>query len=239
MKVDELTQCGSIRLGCLRSVSLLVMAVALNIAAPTTAWASDDPPDPLVGAIGLALDEWSRFAATGDMTAIDTSFVPDGPQWLQFETESTAWSGPANPEPLRFEVRELRLRNLDLSEATVWAQVEASRPGFVSRLFSWDFDLTRNEGRWQVWTVVAAGEPSAAPHTPSTHPPDATETTTATATTRVASELRSLESGVASTGGRPTGIRLPVLSAWIVVITLVGVALAGYMAPRIDRRKEG
>jgi hypothetical protein len=35
------------------------------------------------------------------------------------------------------------------------------------------------------------------------------------------------------------GTRLPALSAWIVVVTLVGVAVAGYMAPRIDRRGEG
>jgi hypothetical protein len=36
-----------------------------------------------------------------------------------------------------------------------------------------------------------------------------------------------------------TGVRLPVLSAWVIVITIVGVALAGYLAPRIDRRREG
>jgi hypothetical protein len=29
------------------------------------------------------------------------------------------------------------------------------------------------------------------------------------------------------------------LSAWVVVVTVIGVAVAGYMAPRIDRRREG
>ena len=35
-----------------------------------------------------------------------------------------------------------------------------------------------------------------------------------------------------------SGVRLPALSAWIVVVTVIGVALAGYLAPRLDRGRE-
>jgi hypothetical protein len=39
-------------------------------------------------------------------------------------------------------------------------------------------------------------------------------------------------------GSSKADVRLPALSAWIIVITVVSVALAGYLAPRIDRRAE-
>jgi hypothetical protein len=210
-------------------------------ALPTSATQSD-VPRPLVDAVSQALGEWGAFASTGDLTALRTGFAAGGPQRRQLEAESATWTDDGASKPLRFVIRELRLRRLGTATATVWAQVEVTRPGFESQRFAWDFDLVLREGRWQVWTVVAARPPDAAPSVSEVAP----ETTATSPSTTVASrsesppETRELAvSPVAEATSPPTGVRLPALSAWIIVITIVGVALAGYLAPRIDRRGEG
>ncbi|HDH26384.1 MAG TPA: hypothetical protein ENH00_09355 [Actinobacteria bacterium] len=199
-----------------------------------------DIPAPLVDTIQQALDEWAEFASTGDITAIETGFAPEGPQRRQLERESTAIENAGDLEPFRFTVRELRLRSLGAESATVWARVEATRSGLESQIFSWDFDLIRSDGRWQVWTVVAAKPPLLVP------PPDLTvhETPVPSAVTTTAAPDESIEAATVEADMAPTdpsvggGVRLPALSAWIIVITVVGVALAGYLAPRLERREE-
>ena len=231
-------------LQCLRYVSALAAGVALALTASVAAaLATEDVPQPQARAVHAALDAWSQFTATGDLSALGSSFVADGPQWRQFEAESAAWQAPTSTQTLRLELHELRPRHLDSTTATVWAKVKASRVGFVSEVFTWDFDLIHEKGRWQVWTVVAADEPptsTKAPITSTSALTEATTTTTAGATPLAVTEAGEVERSVAVAGTEaPRGTRLPLLSAWIVVITVVGVAVAGYMAPRIDRRGEG
>jgi hypothetical protein len=184
-----------------------------------------------------ALDEWSQFATTADLALVGSSFVVGGPQWSQFKAEAGAGEGTPGAIPLRFEVRRLWLRSLDVTTATLWADVAASRIGYDSEILGWDFDLIYRDGQWRVWTVVAADEPTAPVET---QPAGAETTTTSAPPAQVFdSEPRDFEEGTATAAAvTAKGTRLPALSAWVVVVTLVGVAVAGYMAPRIDRRGE-
>ncbi len=221
------------RLWCVTSVAA---GITLS-AASTTASATTDLPDPLVEEVHQAIDEWARFATTGELAELSSSFFPGGPQWRQFEAEVASPGAAPGVEPLRLEVRQIRLRSLDSTTATLWAEVAASRAGFISEIFGWDFDLIYGEGLWRVWTVVAATEPTVSVHTP---PTVIETTTTAVPASVVDSEARTFDGGTAAAKAEsPKGTRLPALSAWIVVITVVGVAVAGYMAPRIDRKGEG
>jgi hypothetical protein len=235
MSVNSVLHRDTRRLQWLRFVSTLAAGLALQLAVGTAAAAAEDVPHPLVEAVHAALDAWSQFASAGDLSALGFSFAAGGPQWLQFEEESMPRRALPGKEPLRFEVLDLRLRRMDVAIATVWAEVEASRPGFVSEVFKWDFDLIRENGRWRVWTVV----PAEAPSEPAQVPPVTTSTVATTTTTHVAAAGSRESPPVAAAAGRSRGTRLPVVSAWIVVVTVVGVAVAGYMAPRIDRRGEG
>jgi hypothetical protein len=218
-------------------VTAFTVGVALVLAVGTSAVATKNIPQSLTEAIHAALAAWSEFATAGDLAVLGSSFVPDGPQWRQFKAEAGAREGRPGAEPLVFEVRRLRLRSLDVTTATLWAEVAASRTGFESEILGWDFDLIYRDGQWRVWTVVAADEPTAPVETQSAEA-DATTTTTPPAQVTDPEPRRS-EEGTAAAAVTAKGTRLPALSAWIVVVTLVGVAVAGYMAPRIDRRGEG
>jgi hypothetical protein len=217
---------------------LLALPAALAPVDHAAASADPDVPEPLVEAVHRALDEWSRFATTRDLALVGGSFVVDGPQWGQFMTEAGVGEGSPSAEPLRFEVRRLRVRSLETTTATVWAEVAARRDGFESEIFGWDFDLILRDGQWRVWTIVAADEPTASVEI---QPAGAeTATTNSPAAQVFDSQPRSFDEGTATAAAvTAKGTRLPALSAWVVVVTLVGVAVAGYMAPRIDRRGEG
>jgi hypothetical protein len=211
---------------------LLALPAALAPVDQAAVAVDPDVPEPVVEAVHRALDEWSQFATTGDLALVGSSFVVGGPQWSQFKAEAGAGEGTPGGEPLRFEVRRLRLRSLDVTTARLWMEVAASRMGYESEILGWDFDLIYRDGRWRVWTVVAADEPTA---------PARAEVTTTTAPPAPVfdSEPRGFEEGTAAAASvTAKGTRLPALSAWIVVVTLVGVAVAGYLAPRIDRRGE-
>lgn len=226
----------------LRFVSALTAGVALVSAASTAAVATEDLPEPLTEAIHAGLDAWSEFATTGDLAVLGSSFVSDGPQWRQFEAESAAWTDPPGGDPLRFEIRQYWLRYLESTAATVWVELEASRAGFASEVFGWDFDLILDNGRWRVWTVVPADRPSeSAQVAADPGPPKPVPTTTQPAAEPNPVPQSTIAGGaqIAAAADRSRGTRLPMLSAWIVVVTVVGVAVAGYMAPRIDRRGEG
>ena len=216
---------------------LLAIPTALVQVDHAAASADPDVPEPLVEAVHRALDEWSRFATTRDLALVGGSFIVGGPQWGQFMTEAGVGEGTPGAAPLRFEVRRLRLRDLDTTTATLWAEVAARRTGFESEIFGWDFDLIQTKGQWRVWTVVAADEPTAPVET---QPGGAGTTTTNSSLPRGPEpEPREFEGRTVAAAASGKGTRLPALSAWIVVVTLVGVAVAGYMAPRIDRRGEG
>ena len=220
------------------ALTLLVFAVLLLAAVPISVSAADsDVPVPLANAVSEALAVWAQVATTGDNVLIGSAFVGGGPQYRQLEAESSAWDASDSLEPLRFTIRELLLRTSGPEHATVWASVEVTRVGFESETHSWDFDLIGRGGRWQVWTVLAADRPQS-----DTIPHVESSTTSTTSTTSALDEEPSEQEHTVAQGvdsGRPSsGVRLPAMSAWIVVVTVIGVALAGYLAPRLDRRRE-
>lgn len=222
-----------------RVAFVLLIGSALSLAAaPVGAYEADsDVPAPLANAVREALAVWGHLATTGDTTALPEAFADGGPQSRQLEEEASVWDVGDHPEPLRFTILELRLRSSDPETATVWARVEVTRAGFKPRIVSWDFDLVRRGDRWKVWTVLAAGRPQAVvlPRLDSS-----TTSTTSSTTTHVEepSEQKDIVAHAVDSGNPSSGVRLPALSAWIVVITVVGVALAGYLAPRLERGRQ-
>lgn len=219
-------------------VSILALAVAVVSSGSAGASGDEDVPPHLVEAVEGALHDWSQFAATGDLGVVDASFVPGGPQWKEFESEAGGGEGAAAEKPTLLEARRLRTRTIEGSRATVWAEVEASRSGFRPETHTWDFDLIYRDGEWLVWTVVAADEPMALVGVPQ----DTVEssTTTSLPSPRLAvGEQRDFDRGAATSEVVTVqGTRIPAVSAWVIVITLVGVATAGYLAPRMDRKGE-
>jgi hypothetical protein len=206
--------------------------MALLIGSPV--WAStnpDQPPTALAVAVGEAVGSWSQFTATGELEVLRSSFVVGGPQWRQFVSEA---AGSAALDPRQFLVHEIRLRRLDARTATVWAEVEVSQPGRIAQTFGWDFDFILEGRHWLVWTVVAGDRPKDSEMPAEARPPATTPTTETLAP--------SVPPGhhVEALSGPPeaAGTRIPALSAWIVVVTVIGVAVAGYVAPRLDRRRQ-
>ena len=216
---------------------LLLATVILLVTGTPVAAAEDGVPVPLADAVSEALAAWTGFATHGDVTTIEAVFVVGGPQHRQWLEESTNWVAGDISEPLRFTVQELRLRSLRTQRATVWARVKASRIGFKSQMFSWDFDLIRRDGRWKVWTVLAADRPDVVQDLRIESSTSSTTSTTAAPYEKPREQEYSAAQPLDSAAPR-SGVRLPVLSAWIIVITVVGVALAGYLAPRLDRGRE-
>ena len=221
-----------------RFAALVTSTAALLIFLwPVGVFAADvEVPIPLVDAVHEAIAEWAGFASTGDIDAIESGFAVGGPQRQQFVQEATIWVDNPYPEPLRFTLRELRLRSATPEVATVWVRVEATRAGFKAQEFSWDFDLIKSDGRWQVWTVVEALPPAT-----EWAEPNHTPVTTNAMAVPAPEESFEPDADVpvpGSSDSHPERTRIPALSAWIIVITIVGVALAGYLAPRIDRRTD-
>lgn len=94
----------------------------------------------------------------------------------------------------------------------------------------------RRGTRWLVWSVLEAEPPTpAAISTDSTMPTATTTSTTSPAplTSLVEAPIAAAESAVVT----ESGIKFPILSAWIVVFTFVGVVAAGYLALRLERRE--
>jgi hypothetical protein len=210
------------------------------VASSLSAHPAAEESAPLIDAVEDSLEDWARFAGTGDLGALNGTFVEHGPQWRLFTSESVDWVPEVGVEPIRFRVQESALRSLGSSSATVWALVEAARVGFQTRVYSWDFDLIKQHGRWMVWTVSQArSRPSGSAGRPGT-----TTVPSSTMNEQAGSATTATPISIARAPTKPdsdasTGIRLPAISAWITVVTLVCVAVAGYMAPRIDRRRGG
>lgn len=216
------------------AMSLASAVVMVGIGVPSVS--ASEASDSVLDVVRDALDGWVQFADTGNLAAVQGVFVNDGPQWRQFEAEARAMQGKPVGAPVEFTLLDLRLRRLESLTATVWVEVEARRDGFVSEVLDWDFDLIRDGGRWLVWTVVPAAEPTGSSEVPVSEAPTTSTTTTTTASDVSVIDRRDgdHEPHVAAAGS-PAGTRIPVLSAWVVVVTVVGVAVAGYLAPRFDR----
>jgi hypothetical protein len=183
--------------------------------------------------VEAAVAAWSTFATSRDFSSVDQWFVVGGPQWEQFETEAAK----SSQITVRFIVLDSVVRAEDDEWATVWARVEVSQQNHRTEVFEWDFDLIHTPHGWRVWTVVPAERPS--PEDPPAGVPGSSAETEETrvgdlsTTTTLAAAVLSPARPAQSEAG---GVRLPALAAWIVVVTLVGVAATGYLAPRLDRR---
>lgn len=216
-------------------VTVLIGTLVLLLTAPDLAWATDgEVPELLAEVVVEALEDWVEFAAEGDVEILDGSFAIGSPQRWQLEAEAGA--GVSTSALTSFAVRELRLRWMDSEAATVWVRVEASRPGFETQVLGWDFDLVRRGDRWLVWSVVEAEPPTRAAVSEASSPP-ISATTATTSPGPPSSTVDATVAAAESAESAGSGIKLPVLSAWIVVITFVGVVAAGYLAPRLERRE--
>lgn len=226
----------------LRGLTVLigVVVVLLQTGLGSAAAVEDEVPAPLADAVDAALEAWAGFATTGGTAGIESAFVLGGPQHRQLLRESADMAVADGAEPLLFTILELRMRSVASERATVWARVEATRAGFESQTLTWDFDLLRVDGRWQVWTVLEAPRPRMAVTAPSAEPPTSLVTTTSSLSTTTTVGTQPTDPMAAAVEAPPSkpnsGVRLPLLSAWIIVVSVVGVALAGYLAPRLDRR---
>ena len=219
-------------------IVLLFLLLLLFPAPPRSAAASEaEVPGPLANAVSEALIVWALVATTGDSPRLESAFVIGGPQHRLLDTESTDWDATGRLQPFRFTIRELHLRSSGSETATVWASIEATRGGFEPRILSWDFDLIRRGGRWKVWTVLSADRPEAGTAQRFVSPTTST-TSTATVPNEEPPEQKHAAAQPLDLVAPKPGVRLPALSAWIIVITVIGVALAGYLAPRIDRGRE-
>lgn len=178
--------------------------------------------------VGFALEAWSQFTSLGEPSILDGPFFREGPQY-----EQLAGEGPAGEPRLMFRAEQMVVRSADATSATVWARVEVTREGHQPEVHEWDFDLVLTEEGWRVWTVVPAPRPVET--APSSTPPTTTQGIVPPQT-QARESVAPLAASTSSNSAK--GVRLPALSAWIIVITIAGVALAGYLAPRIDRRRE-
>lgn len=178
--------------------------------------------------VGVALKSWSQFTSLGELAVLDEVFMLEGPQYGQLVGEA-----PSGEPRLTFKAEQTVLRSEGATSATVWAKVQVTREGYQPEIREWDFDLVLTEDGWRVWTVVSAPRPTET--APSSSAPPTTEPSQSA---RVEARERSAPIAASTPSTQNTGVRLPALSAWIIVITLAGVALAGYLAPRIDRRRE-
>lgn len=235
----RITRCGCVRVSALL---LSVVVVLLLVGSGSASAGEAEVPAPLADAVSEALVVWEEFATTGDTAALVSVFAVGGPQYRQLDAETSAWKSTDSLEPFHFTVRDLQLRSLGPEVAAVWVRVETSRVGFESQVFSWDFDLIQRDGRWRVWTVVAAERPIQ-DITVLPGPEPSTNLTTSTTAARDARSGEREHTAVApiepASPSQPSaGVRLPALSAWIIVFTVAGVALAGYLAPRLDRGRE-
>ncbi len=127
------------------SVFVGILGAGFWHASVTTPASSEPASAAEIRAADGAVRAWASFATTGDLSTLSGWFATDGPQYLQ----------------LRKEVADLVPGGrymFSLSEA------EVVKPGLVrgsvtvtddggSKTYRWDIELTKESGRWLVWTV--------------------------------------------------------------------------------------
>lgn len=108
-----------------------------------------------IDAADAALDAWARFAVTGDLTLLDGTFDPNGPQYELLETEAGNRS-TSTPDAIPYEI-EFSNVSVDESkdlETVVGATLRWTRSGETEQSFGWDLVLRLGSGdRWLLWTV--------------------------------------------------------------------------------------
>lgn len=206
------------------TVSILLLVVIATPARAEEAWGARGCDSIVLEGLGA----WSAFLASGDVADLSEAFVRGGPQWQQLLDE--VGRGRVDP-PVTFEVVETVLRSRVGQSVTVWAEVVARQEDHHSDAFGWDFDMVDTPDGCRVWTVLAAERPMASEARPvDTNAIPLTTTSPTTPALTAATSLQAVEAE------QPPVVRLPAVVAWVIVITLAGVAAAGYLAPRLDRR---
>lgn len=182
-------------------------------------------------AVGEFLSGWEEFAASGELSSVSPYLAESGPQYKLFERESALLAEAGRD--LAFTMSNAAPAGRSTSGRTVVAEVQVSSAGYATEVFDWEFEFIADSD-CVLWTVVDSAtrvsqdsqlepEASSAPRGP-----------------------EGAEAAAQAPIGEPTGrsqqaatgtVRLPAVVAWVIVFTLVGVATAGYLAPRFDRRE--
>lgn len=111
-----------------------------------------DLTDP-ASAAAAALDAWGEFAATGDLSIVETVFDRDGPQYAQLSSEEVDPSGGV-PYDVTIEQPEVTVEG---DVAHVRGTVVWSRVGEAEQRYEWSIELHRAAGEWRLWTVRTVG----------------------------------------------------------------------------------
>ncbi len=153
------------RWGAILVVVALALAVARSLggggAVPTsTEPASTAAPTTVVvappaeAAAWAALEDWARFATTGDLDALRDTFDAGGPQFAQLAGEEIS---PVAGPPYRFDATiGPTSAGSRVGEQVVMADVVVSRPGEADQRFSWEVVMRQGADQsWRLWTVRA------------------------------------------------------------------------------------
>lgn len=93
-----------------------------------------------------ALDDWGRFAGSGDLRAVADSFA-DGPQLAQLRTETV------DPdEAYTFEL----FNPVVIRPGVIVGDVMVGRPGEPTQTYRWEIEMRLDSGEWKLWTVRSA-----------------------------------------------------------------------------------
>jgi hypothetical protein len=151
-------------------VGVLALAVIVRVVAPgltagqapvgepASAPTSPTVPasqDARVVAARDALAAWGRFAATGDLAALDRPFDPDGPQYQQLANEAgTLRSASATAQPYEVTLTDAHLGEATPGKAVVTGTVAWTRPDEPDQRYAWELVLRSTDGKaWRLWTV--------------------------------------------------------------------------------------
>lgn len=113
----------------------------------------DDPVD----AAERALAAWGSFAVDGDLSHLDGTFHPDGPQYRQLAQEAQTIAADASRGAVAYTVTldRVETEHVSASEARLRASVAWTRPSEARQAFVWRIELRTVDGAWLLWTVDA------------------------------------------------------------------------------------
>lgn len=116
-------------------------------------------PDVVV-AMQEALAAWGEFAVTGQLADLGEHFVVGGAQRRQLRAESQAIrEAPPGPPPYTVTTGEVFSIAVTTDDVVLRTDVTWARPGEADQTFTWDIQMLRVDGKWQLLTVeeVVAG----------------------------------------------------------------------------------
>jgi hypothetical protein len=126
--------------------------------APAPTPAPEPADDLLVAAAMNAVESWGRFASTGDLAEVGATFVPNGPQYRQFEQEAADRQATRGGPPYEFTLSDaVVLEERPEGDRVVRGDLQLTREGNPAQHYRWDLRLRQGgDGTWRVWTVINA-----------------------------------------------------------------------------------